>query len=221
MRICYDFAMNTTLLAQWHSTAKTNTSAIVIPDGCRDLIMRVSPGEKPYWFLSSLDSRTYAVSVSAHVFMQGFRLKPGVRIDDERLLATVQHRHLEPKDLRCQIANFTHLSPLVAEALECLASGVSSVARASHELGVSQRSLQRLLMRETDRPPVYWLLLARVRKSARAALEPQPLAEVAFKHGYADQAHMSREFRRWLNVSPSKLQHGSDVVAQLTESGYG
>ncbi|MBL4707587.1 MAG: AraC family transcriptional regulator [Flavobacteriales bacterium] len=220
MKICYGFAMNTTLLAQWQSNSETNTTAIVIPDGCRDLIMRMSPGKTPYWFVSSLGSCTYTVSIKAGVFMQGFRLKPGVRIDEERLLASIQNQNIEFEDVYCRLASSVHLSPSVSEALDCLASDVGSVARAARELGVGQRSLQRLLTRETGQPPVYWMLLARVRKSARAVLGPRPLAEIAVNHRYADQAHMSREFKRWLNISPLKTKFEIEVLKQLSQPGY-
>jgi len=209
------------ILAEWRSTPNTGIAATIIPDGCRDLIMRLAPGEKPQWFVSSLAGGAYDVAVRAGVFMQGFRLRPGVQIDERRLLASVQNRHVEGEDIRSRINSFTHLSPRVAEALDCLASDVGSVARAARALGVSQKSLQRLLARETGRPPAYWMLLARVRQSARTAFALQPLAETAFIHGYADQAHMSREFKRWLNISPSTLRRSGDMFNQLNEAGYG
>jgi AraC-like DNA-binding protein len=213
--------MTQTLLARWHSTPDKDTTAIVIPDGCRDLIMRLSPGEKPHWFISALVGHTYTVSTPAGVVMKGFRLKPGVRIDEERLLASVQNLDYDGEDFSDQINSFSVLSPSIVEALDCLACDVGPVADVATELGVSQRSLQRLLLRETGRPPSYWLLLARVRKAARAVFEPIPLAEVALIYGYADQAHMSREFKRWLNISPSKLRRGSAQSIQLNEHGYG
>ncbi len=214
-----------TLLAQWHATPKEDTVAIVMPDGCRDLIMRTSQGEKPQWFISSLEDHTYTVSIQSGVFMKGFRLKPGARIDEQRLLASVQNQDYDDQGLCDRINSFSFLSRSVVEALDCLACDAESVACAAAELGVSQRSLQRLLFRETGRSPSYWMLLARVRQTARSMLEPflQPptLAETALMHGYADQAHMSREFKRWLNISPSKLRRGGEPFDQLNERGYG
>jgi len=64
------------------------------------------------------------------------------------------------------------------------------------------------------------MLLARVRKSARAVLGPRPLAEIAVNHRYADQAHMSREFKRWLNISPLKTKFEIEVLKQLSQPGY-
>ncbi len=42
--------MTSTLLDVWQSAPTTDTTAIVVPDGCRDLIVCKTPGEKPYWF---------------------------------------------------------------------------------------------------------------------------------------------------------------------------
>ena len=50
--------MTINILDIWQSAPKTDTTAIVVPDGCRDLIVRKIPGEKPYWFLSSLEEHT-------------------------------------------------------------------------------------------------------------------------------------------------------------------
>jgi len=212
--------MSNTILAEWQSTHETNTTAIIIPDGCRDLIMRIAPGGKPHWFISSLEDHTYAVSIKMGEVLKGYRLKPGARIDKEGLLASVQDRHFETTDLCEQINDFSFLSPSTVEALDCLACNQTTVAKTAIELGVSQRSLQRLFIQETGRSPVYWMSLARVRKSARTVLTSLPLAEIAALHGYADQAHMSREFKRWLNISPSRLQEDRKVCDQLNAAGY-
>lgn len=38
------------------------------------------------------------------------------------------------------------------------------------------------------------------------ALSPEvPLAELAVDHGFADQAHMTREFRQWLGTTPTRV----------------
>ena len=210
-----------TLLDVWQSAANTDTTAIVVPDGCRDLIVRKTPGEKPYWFLSSLDDHTYEVSIQAGVFMQGLRLKPGTRVDEEQLLASVQHQDLELNALYCRVDSYSHQLPTVIEALECLASDVGSVVVAAKQLGMSERTLQRLMMSETGRSPTYWVQLARIRGAAGAMRESLPLVEIAFMYGYADQAHMSREFRRWLNISPTRLRADSQRLDLFDELGFG
>ena len=212
--------MNNILLAEWQASAGDDTSAIVIPDGCRDLIVRHAPGEKSQWFVSSLEESTYRVPIEAGVAMQGFRLQPGARISEELLLKSFQNKPLEIDNVRCRLESYVHVPASVTEALACLASSTCSVAGAARELGVSTRSLQRLLKRETGHSPAFWIQLARVRKAARATFESLPLVEIAAMYGYSDQAHMTREFKRWLNVSPSKVRFENEIVEQLSQPGY-
>ena len=63
-------------------------------------------------------------------------------------------------------------------------------------------------------------MLARARKAARALYSSLGLAEIAELHGYADQAHMSREFKRWFNTSPSVLRNLPSILNQLYDEGY-
>lgn len=56
---------------------------------------------------------------------------------------------------------------------------------------------------------------------AVAAHDGPPLAELAADHGYADQAHMTRAFRRWLGITPAGLRRDPDRAALLAASGYG
>jgi len=212
--------MTNTLLDKWQSSPAADTNAVVIPDGCRDLIMRCLPGGKPDWFVSSLTNCAYDVSIDAGDIMRGFRLKPGTSIDQKRLLDSVQHRQVDFNDICCRIESFSSLSMNTAEALGCLALEGNTAASAASQLGVGLRTLQRLLIRKTGQPPTYWMLLARVRRAARAIVDKQPLAEIAYNHDYADQAHMSREFKRWLNISPSRLKLRPEILNRLNEPGY-
>ena len=213
--------MSDAVLATWRTESPGDIDAIVIPDGCRDLIMWAAPGQPPRWFVSALADRTKIAALGAGDILKGYRLKPWVRIDIDGLLRSVQNRVLDEKETGCRIDWFCRRSPSAHEAQACLADGVASVAEAAGHLGVSPRALQRLAMRETGRPPSFWLMLARVRKSARALSSQTSLAEHAAIHGFSDQAHMSREFRRWLNISPSNLPNAAELVSQLQNPGYG
>ncbi|HHG89275.1 MAG TPA: AraC family transcriptional regulator [Devosia sp.] len=119
-----------------------------------------------------------------------------------------------------RIESFSSLRSEVAEALACIGSGRANIKMKARELGVSVRTLQRLVRGATRMPPLFWSRLARVRKSARAAVHPVCLAQTACKFGFADQAHMSREFRHWLNISPSGLRSDRHVPGQLEHKGY-
>ncbi len=212
--------MTETLLAHWRANAHSNINATIVPDGCRDLIVKIIPGECPKWHVSQLYDQSTLIKINAGSSMMGFRLKPGVQIDEDKLLASLSENHLDWHDIVIQLQNFTHRTTSVEEALYGLALEVTSTKNAAKEMGVHQRTLQRLLLRKTGRSPVYWMMLARVRRAARAVSEPTSLVEIADRLGYADQAHMSREFRRWLNISPSALRRRPDIIQQLNASGY-
>lgn len=212
--------MNKNLLATWEFTADTDSCSIVVPDGCRDLIMESIAGDKPRWFVSSLYDQTQKVKQKKGSTMLGFRMKPGVRFKEQKLLGSLNEDHCDVDAVHNLLDDCVVLSGAVDDALTCLASDVKTVSHAAKELGVSARSLQRLLARETDRSPLYWMMLARARRAARAMSSNDSLAEVAEMHGYADQAHMSREFIRWFKLSPSVLRKTPAYFSQLTATGY-
>lgn len=207
-------------LAMWHHIAEEYRETVILPDGCRDLILVCPPGEKPYWFVSSLDNQARSVSLKAGSDVSGFRLKPGVRINQADLLGSLPDRPIETGELSSRLDSFTSSKRAVQEALKCLATNAGSVAEVAGIIGVSQRNLQRMLMRETGRPPIFWVMLARVRNTARNLVNRTSLAETADEFGYADQAHMSREFKRWFGASPAAFRQRPDLLVQVCAAGY-
>lgn len=208
------------LLAVWCLRAERAATALIVPDGCRDLIVKRPAGQRPYWFMSSLEDRTCAVPVGKGDVFTGYRLRPGAGVDVAGLYRSIRGDELSDHDICAGLDGFTRLSGRLADALACLASGVGSVAAAARLVGVGQRTLQRMIISETGRPPVFWLQLARVRTAGRAVRGAPSLAAVAFAHGYADQAHMSRDFRRWLDISPAGLRNGATQGEQLFQPGF-
>ena len=77
-----------------------------------------------------------------------------------------------------------------------------ALAEIAAETGLSRYQLVRSFRTEVGMPPYAWLAQHRVRM-ARALLEQgcRP-AEVAALTGFADQAHLTRWFRRVVGVTP-------------------
>ena len=213
--------MSGPVLEVWSFRAEESCSALVLPDGCRDLILRHPPGGRPHWFVSDLSRQPYDVAVEAETVMRGFRLRPGTELAAEAgLLADLQGRDDDDAQILARLSGHARLDRRVAEALECLAE--TGDAQAARRLGVTPRTLQRLLRTATGQEPAAWAQLARVRRAGRAvAAHDAPLAELAADHGYADQAHMTRAFRRWLGITPAGLRRDPDRAALLAASGYG
>lgn len=208
------------VLDVWSHVAQNASRAVVLPDGCRDLILRMPPGGPPRWFVSSLDNTAYAVESTAGELFVGYRLRPGAQVDETALLSSVRDRRdPDVTSILSLLDDCVRLDGRVVEALNNL-SNTSSVADATRQLGVSERSLERLVMMNTERTPSYWRNLARVRRAARALSGRESLAAIAADHGYTDQAHLSRDFQRWFGTSPSLFRRSPDLHSTVADSGF-
>lgn len=212
--------MSSIIIDSWWATAAANETFLVIPDGCRDLILKILPGQKPHWFISPLQSRTNFLCSQAGVYSEGYRLQPGTVIDEHALTCALNHQQHNEADVAALIAQYCHRPPAVSEILQALACETGSVAKAAAQLGVQTRTLQRQLLKLTGTSPNFWLMLARARKAARMLTQPLTLSEIAYLQGFPDQPHMCREFVRWFNISPAKLNPETAQFVQLQHSGY-
>lgn len=209
-----------TILTNWQLEAKVNSLAFIFPDGCRDLIFKKPRDGKPFWFITPLEEKTNCISLHEGDVYVGYRLRPGTIIDEQELLSSVEGMMPDIAPTLDRLEAYTSKHDALADALNCLASSAGGVAEMTKHLGVSTRTLQRLVLAKTGRQPKFWLQLARARKAARAACSANSLAQVAYDHGYADQPHMNREIRRWFGASPSELRRNLNQKKQLFEKGY-
>ena len=215
-----NFAQPPVLLEHWKYDAPVRGITTVLPDGCRDLIIWRGNGMRPHCFVTDLATGCDQVPVSAGDHFNGFRLHPGVQIDVDGLLASLEDG-LDDVAIKERLHDYATPQPQVVEALACLASGVTSVANAAAILGVRLRSLQRLLKRETGQAPIFWLRLARARQAVSRLGQAGALADLAYSCGYADQAHMTREFRHWFGTTPHHVRADAGWMAQNFAVGYG
>ncbi len=193
----------------------------MLPDGCVDLIGEQLPGQAPLWKLSPLMDRACRVQAMPGQRYVGYRLRPGAHIQATALLRDVQGLELDDLARALErVDTWTRVDIPVEEALQALAN-TNHLQDAQHQMGMSDRSLQRLMVKTTGRPPLYWKRLARLRRAARALDGSCPLAQVAADHGFADQAHMNREFGHWLGMTPGQLRQQRAVRLLMNESGYG
>ena len=208
------------VLQTWAYSTKASSRSYVLPDGCQDLILNNLDGMSEHWFVSALMDTPHIVESGPGETFQGYRFRPGAIIDEPRLLAALCNCRLKSQDdLFSLIEDFVHLDVKTTEALTILAE-TPTVTKAAHTLGVTERTLERLIVGQTRRTPSYWKNLARIRRTA-ATLNEGSLADIAVRHGYADQAHMSREFKRWFGLSPLKFKAASPLRSLITQPGYG
>lgn len=172
--------------------------------------------------VTSLSDTAYTVHSTPGAHYRGYRLQPGVQIDPDALLRAA---HLlghdgEPVDVMPLLATHAHQDERITEALSALSLS-SSVMRAARAVGVSQRSMTRIVRQGTNRPPVYWHRLARLRRAAQALHSTTPLSVLAADHGFSDQAHLNRECLHWFGLTPGACRRTPSVLAMLLASGYG
>ena len=204
----------------WRFSARERTTVRVAPDGCRDLIVVVPRIGAPVSFVSALADATEAPEFAAGDRAVGVRLRPGAQVDEAVLRALLRDGERgDDSDLLCAIGTVVTLDARVCEALDCLREA-PALSTAHDRLGVSERSLERLLTQRTQRAPLFWRNLARARRCARALAGGEPLAQLAADHGYADQAHMSRDLRRWFGAAPTRLREMPDFLATLAAPAY-
>jgi len=212
--------MNDSLISVWSANFSGATSTVVIPDGCRDLIVKTLVNEKPNWLVSPLYDRSELVQIETNCSYTGFRLSPGAEIKERELLGYIESKQLNVEDVTDFIGDFISTESSIDEALMCFSSEIGSVKQISIQLGVSTRTLQRLVLSKTQRTPGYWLQLARIRKAARSLSQNVCLVEVAENYGFSDQSHMNREFQRWFGLTPIQLLKSPAIIRQLNDKGY-
>lgn len=103
-------------------------------------------------------------------------------------------------------------SPLTRTALAHLAGGAPprTVGELAAELGVSRRHLERVVSRWVGLSPGRFARTCRLRRAALLLDDPvdgSP-ARVARAAGYADQPHLTREFRALAGLTPGEYRRG-------------
>ena len=207
--------------------------------------MHTQLGQENRWFVSQLAASAYAVDSCPGDAFVGYRFQPGAHCDSQALLQALR-RKADPdtRDVFNIISEFAQIDARVECALKSL-SRSADVAAAARDLGVCERTLERLVLNQTGRTPSYWKNLARVRRTARCLadsaahdstcapsasvpcsrfLPPKsretPLAEIAIDNLFTDQAHMCRVFRSWFGVTPTQFRANSDLQQIASASGY-
>ncbi|MCO5984892.1 helix-turn-helix domain-containing protein [Actinoallomurus spadix] len=101
-------------------------------------------------------------------------------------------------------------APAVLRAWRLLrrSGGAVSVAALAEEVGVTRRYLEMRFAEQIGLPPKTTARLLRFERSARllTAFPGPPPARIAGMCGYADQAHLTREFRRLAGRTPTGLR---------------
>jgi len=136
---------------------------------------------------------------------------PGVAELGERLAAAPswpQRYELVQQWLSRRLADAPSPDPAVAWAWDRLATsaGRTPVGALAAEIGWSRRHFAARFRAHTGLPPKPVARLLRFERAASLVASGRPLASVADAAGYADQAHLSREFVRLAGCPPGRYQ---------------
>lgn len=203
---------------RWAWTALADASTLVLPDGCRDLMVCVPASSAPRVWVSPRDDTARAVHVTRGDHFAGYRLHPAA-IVDERALCELAWSEVADDSAGAALDALVRVDDELGAALDALARA-DSVAAARRVMGVTERTLERWVCARTARTPSWWQGLARVRRAAASLDEPRSLATLAARHGYADQSHMSRAFQRWFQMSPGAMRRRPDLLAVLRDAAH-
>lgn len=207
-----------------HENAVAAGSQLVVPDGCVDLIWRagrievVGPDTRPW--TSALDAGTPIFGIRARPGRARLLLGiPAAEAQDSQIDAT-ELWGSRARDLAEAIAERPALAPALLEgfARERLAewepdrtAAVAvaalddprppSVSGLADRIGASERQLRRRIGDAVGYGPQALVSVLRFQRAVRSGGEHR-LADLAHLCGYADQAHLTREFRRLAGTTP-------------------
>ncbi|MGW2226543.1 AraC family transcriptional regulator [Streptomyces formicae] len=123
------------------------------------------------------------------------------------LFAALARRHGTAVPSRAPVSGADRIARVVRESLADGLLAPPSLADLAAPLGLSRYQLLRAFRTSTGLPPYAWLAQYRVTR-ARAHLEAgRTPAQAAALVGFADQAHLTRWFRRVLGVTPAAYRN--------------
>jgi len=191
------------------------TSHVATPDGCVELIHRLSgssywQGAQPNRFVAGLITGPAELRLGPGSRFVALRLRPWAwnRLAPRCPAPSFinRWRDLQEASLASPLSSgvdglFALISPdLLSESEIEFAEAIeasSSLAELAAKTGRPRRWIQRWFEREVGLPPRTYLRLLRFNDTFSGLQDAEgSLADHAAAHGFADQAHMAREFRR-------------------------
>lgn len=217
-------ALDGLVAAVWTATVPVDGDDTValeaVPDGCIELIRRHLGRsewrrEQPPLFATGLATCTARLRLGAGAAFTGIKLWPWawhalggprcsgfaddwIAIEDPALTALTNGDAQAIPDRLVKTFAKVKVSPLGAAILAS-----KTVAGIAQRSGLSHRQLQRRFVCEFGMPPRSYLRLLRFRGAlAEVQARSETLADTAAAQGYADQAHMARDFRSLAGLPP-------------------
>lgn len=176
------------------------------PDGCIEIIRRTQgrsrwDGEQPASFVVGLVGRAQPFEISGDAAFEALRLWPWAW----NLIGDIPLAALHGRWAAWDAPAFDSVEARLAAAhdLGLIGSAIvvaPTVAAMGEATQMAPRMLQRWFARHVGLPPRAWLRLLRFQSAFATLPGEDSLAGHAAAQGFADQAHMAREFRTLAGV---------------------
>jgi len=214
--------------AVWSSAAAATGAAVVAADGCFDLIVRTSNQGSVAAFVYTPVALAHHVTVEAGDRHVGVRLRPGfgpVLVGRPALVRAAEGLGVDRADeLEALVVNAVeeHARPpnIVADFVEEARASAGALRLTGHSSASRERELQRACRKWLGLSPKAFLRIERGSAARDAIRTGAALATIAADLGYADQAHLTREVRELLGVTPRELRRVGNLQDLATLSGY-
>lgn len=212
----------------WTSVVPAGDRTLVLPDGCTDLIWQRGAGA----FVAGPDTGPAPADLPAGTVLVGVRFGPGAggpvlglpltELRDRRVgladvipgLARRLPGDLPPGgalgrliEMTARLASERPPDALVSRAAWLLGASRERAGELARDLGVSERQLRRRCLDAVGYGPKTLHRVLRFRRFVSridAADGRADLSRIAAEAGYADQAHLTRDFTATLGMPPSR-----------------
>ncbi|GAA3428031.1 hypothetical protein GCM10018953_52140 [Streptosporangium nondiastaticum] len=106
---------------------------------------------------------------------------------------------------RAAVHSAGELDPRLREAMDIMAGERISMPDLAARVGLSPQHLRGLARRQLGMPLTRWRAWQRLRRAAEALRESRPVATAAVLGGFADQAHLTRQMREMMGLTPATV----------------
>ncbi|NUW46650.1 helix-turn-helix transcriptional regulator [Nonomuraea rhodomycinica] len=122
------------------------------------------------------------------------------------IAAVPELRDLREEDLgRAGVRPSAELDPRLVEALNTLSERSVPMPDLAAAVGLSPQRLRALARRQVGMPLTRWRVWARLRRAAEAMRAGRPPADAAIVAGFTDQAHLTRQMREMMGLTPAAV----------------
>lgn len=160
----------------------------------------VVPPMQPHCLLATADVLTYFVEPHC-AFADRLRERYGDGIAAAPELTDLTEDDVRPAGSR----GSSELDPRLVLALNAVADSDIPLPRLAVDVGLSPQRLRALSRQQLGMPLARWRVWTRLRRAAEALQCGQSLADAAAAAGFADQAHLTRQMREMMGLTPAAL----------------